>query len=53
MQLSSQDSGQRKSAKSAIKQKILEEFKRQSSLSAEDLKNFHPIFKAISANLVS
>jgi putative ATP-dependent endonuclease of the OLD family len=51
MQLSSAEAKDRKSAKSLIKQKLLAEFKGSKDLSAEDLKAFNPIFKALAKNL--
>lgn len=51
MQLTAQDSSQRKSAKSAIKQKILDEFKATPTITQDDLKNFQPLFKVICTEL--
>lgn len=51
MQLTSVDNRDRKSAKSALKQKILFEFKADKQVKAEDLKLFAPIFKAINKQI--
>jgi putative ATP-dependent endonuclease of OLD family len=51
MQLTAQDSSQRKSAKSALKQKILEEFRQVATVTSDELKNFSAIFRAIGAEL--
>lgn len=53
MQLTSQDSAQRKSAKNAIKHKILEYFKSKADISMDDLKNFQSLFKTISSELAN
>ncbi|WLD12930.1 ATP-dependent nuclease [Planctellipticum variicoloris] len=47
MQLSAQESRDRKSAKSALKQKILAEFKSDRSIAIEDLRGFAPMFRVI------
>lgn len=51
MQLSSPDAKDRKSAKSSIKQKLLAEFKSCKDLSADELKSFNSIFKALAKSL--
>lgn len=51
MQLSSAETKDRKSAKSLIKQKLLAEFKTSKDLSADDLKSFNYIFKALTKSL--
>lgn len=51
MQLTSQDSTQRKSAKSSLKQKILDQFKTTPGIAQDDLKQFQPLFKVISNEL--
>jgi len=51
MQLTSAETKDRKSAKSAIKQKLLAEFKACKELCADELKAFNPLFKALAKNL--
>lgn len=51
MQLSAVDTKDRKSAKSLLKQKLLNEFMDCKDLNADDLKEFAPVFKAIAKNL--
>ena len=51
MQLTSQDNKERKSAKNNLKAKILAEFKSDKSITADDLKLFLPIFRAIKKQL--
>jgi len=48
MALGSADSKERKSAKSALKQKLLNEFKVDRSITRDELKPFFPVFKALS-----
>jgi predicted ATP-dependent endonuclease of OLD family len=50
MQLQSQDTGQRKSAKSSLKAHILTEFKKHSDYTEEELKHFKPLFSFINKN---
>jgi ABC-type polar amino acid transport system ATPase subunit len=47
MQLTAQDAKDRKSAKSALKQKILSAFKAESSITADELKGFRNLFKSL------
>ncbi len=47
MQLSAQDPKARKSAKSALKQKILSAFQAESGITADELKGFKSLFKSI------
>ena len=51
MQLTAQDSKERKSAKSALKQKILASFQGDKGITAEELKGFGSLFKALSARM--
>lgn len=53
MQLSAQDSKARKSAKSALKQKILAAFQSEPCITEEDLKGFEPLFKKLTAKMKS
>ena len=47
MRLTSSDNNRRRSAKNEIKSKLLDEFKQNSELSANDLKGFKPLFSSI------
>lgn len=47
MALTSADGKERKSAKSALKQKLLAEFKADTQVTRDDLKSFIPVFKAL------
>lgn len=47
MALTSAESRDRKSAKSSLKQKLLAEFKSDSTIARDDLKPFLPVFKAL------
>jgi hypothetical protein len=51
MQLSAQDSKERKSAKSALKQKILAAFQSEKEMSAEELKGFSSLFKGLATGM--
>lgn len=51
MQLTSAETRDRKSAKSSIKQKLLTEFKSSRDLTAEDLRAFNSIFRALARSL--
>jgi putative ATP-dependent endonuclease of the OLD family len=51
MQLTAQDAKERKSAKSALKQKILSAFEAEVQVSAEELKGFVPLFKGLTAKM--
>lgn len=53
MKLSSQDASSRRSAKSELKQKILEGFKNKKDITEEELKNFQNLFKTIRTQLSS
>lgn len=53
MQLTAQDSKDRKSAKSALKQKILSAFQQDSAITFEEVKGFSVLFKAISTRMLS
>lgn len=46
--LTAAENKDRKSAKSSLKQKLLDEFKKDTSIMRDDLKQFLPIFKALS-----
>lgn len=47
MQLQSNDAKDRKSAKSALKQKLLAEFRSDKLISTDELKGFVPVFRAL------
>ena len=47
MKLSSTDTKARRSAKSELKAKLLEEFKKSKDISSSDLKGFKPLFANI------
>ncbi len=47
MALTSADTKERKGAKSSLKHKVLAEFKADSAVSADELKGFLPVFKAL------
>ncbi len=51
MQLTAQDGKERKSAKSALKQRALAAFEAETEISAEELKSFVPLFKGIAARM--
>ncbi len=51
MQLTAQDTKDRKSAKSSLKQRILAVFQSESEITAEDLKGFSSLFKSISSRM--
>lgn len=51
MQLTDQDSKERKSAKSALKQKILAAFQAEKDISVEELKGFGSLFKYLAARM--
>ena len=51
MQLTDQDSKERKSAKSALKQKILAAFQAEKDISVEELKGFGSLFKHLAARM--
>lgn len=51
MQLTAQDSRDRKSAKSALKQKILFTFQAESGITADELKGFRGLFKSLSVRM--
>lgn len=51
MQLTAQDSKERKSAKSSLKQKILAAFQAEKNISLDELKGFVPLFKGLSARM--
>jgi hypothetical protein len=51
MQLTAQDGKERKSAKSALKQKVLAAFEAETEISAEELIGFVPLFKSLAARM--
>lgn len=51
MQLTAQDGKDRKSAKSALKQKVLAAFEAEAQIPAEELKGFVPLFKGLTARM--
>lgn len=51
MQLTAQDARERKSAKCAIKQKILAAFVTEDHMSADELKGFAPLFKGLTSRM--
>jgi energy-coupling factor transporter ATP-binding protein EcfA2 len=51
MQLTAQDGKERKSAKNALKQKILTAFEAETEISAEELKGFVPLFKSLTTRM--
>jgi hypothetical protein len=53
MQLTAQESRERKSAKSALKQKILAAFQSEEHIDANELKGFSPLFKSLTAKMGS
>lgn len=53
MQLTAQDAKERKSAKSALKQRLLAAFQAESAISAEELKGFVNLFKNLATRMAS
>lgn len=51
MQLTAQDSKDRKSAKSALKQKILSAFQAESEITSDEIKGFRNLFKCLSCRI--